>query len=271
MFSPYAFQPNFPFLFFSLLRCVYGMRAPLVNQYTQPSSSLSHIVATWRHTRDLLPCMPTNNPMPCFAGGYKTKSHAPLLPNRSRWLPPPRATPPSTRSRVWDELVIVAIEAQQARGLALSMDYGASPGAGAHRAWGLINFPGEWIDYGGQNCSPSIRLSLSPAPTPPIRSPTTYVALARFAMAATSDFSCTATPTTFVASVYATSLDRDITGGPYCEALDPEPRIGERICSLQDNRRTFKFCWPIGLDASFRPFSWRLNRLRWNGHIRFFL
>jgi hypothetical protein len=177
MFSPYAFQPNFPFLFFSLLRCVYGMRAPLVNQYTQPSSSLSHIVATWRQTRDLLPCMPTNNPMPCFAGGYKTKSHAPLLPNRSRWLSPLRATPPSTRSRVWDELVIVAIEAQQARGLALSMEHRrGTPRVG-------VNFPGEWIDYGGQNCSPSIRLSLSPAPTPPIRSPTTSVALARFAMA----------------------------------------------------------------------------------------
>jgi hypothetical protein len=48
-----------------------------------------------RETRSLLPlCTPTNNPMPGFAGGYKTKSQAPLLPNRSRWPPrPPLAAP----------------------------------------------------------------------------------------------------------------------------------------------------------------------------------
>jgi hypothetical protein len=109
--------------------------------------------------------------------GYKTKSQAPLLPNRSRWPPPARATLPSARSRVWDELVIVAIEAQQARDLALSMEHRrGTPRVG-------VNFPGEWIDYGGRNCSPSIRLPLSPAPTPPIGSPTTSVALTRFTMA----------------------------------------------------------------------------------------
>jgi hypothetical protein len=88
-------SPTF-FFFFSLFYVVSMACGPRLSINTpQSSSSPNHIAATWaRNAESVVVVHANKQPDARLRWGYKTKSQAPLLPNRSRWLPrPPLAAP----------------------------------------------------------------------------------------------------------------------------------------------------------------------------------